>query len=119
VGRYCKGLTQKPQIQEKIKEFHQGKITKAQLEELFKNEFSGLTDADKISMGIGPSLDDFLFQTHCFEDQFLYEIEHNLKMKELAKEEMLDSCIETASQEYTMTDEHKKTLRAYLIKENK
>lgn len=119
VGKFCKQLTFRPQIQEKIKEFHQGKFTKTQLASLFKNELSHLSDEDKLSMGIGASLDDFLLQTHCFEDQFFYEIEHNLKIRELAKEEMLDSCIETAEQEYDITHEHKKTLRAYLSKENK
>jgi hypothetical protein len=53
VGKYCKELTKKPQIQARITEFHQGRLTKSQLEDLFKRELGSQSAEFKKQIGIG------------------------------------------------------------------
>lgn len=122
MGKYCKDLSKTPTIQEKIKEFLQGRLTKSQLEVLFKKEMQSLGDQAKKMLGIPDdteeALDTFLSQNSFFEDQFLYEINRNFVLKETAQQEMLDACIETASEEYDLTDVQKDTLSHSLEKEN-
>ncbi len=47
----------------------------------------------------------------------MYEITHNTKIKESAKEEMLDGCIETLRDEYHITASQEQAVRAYLARE--
>lgn len=117
--KYCKQLTQKPQIQEKIKEYHNGRITKVQLEELFKRELSGESADFKKQIWVGEwdgAFETFFTNTKCFENQFMYEITHNTRIKDSAREEMLDGCIETLRDEYHITSSQEGVVREYLRK---
>lgn len=60
----------------------------------------------------------FIRETSCFEDQFLYEIHHDVKLKETAHQEIIRACIDTVADEYILTDEHKDTLTVYLEKQS-
>lgn len=46
----------------------------------------------------------------------MYEITHNAKIRESAKEELLNGCIETLRDEYQMTTSQESTVRKYLQK---
>ncbi len=47
----------------------------------------------------------------------MYEITHNAKIIESAKEELLDGCIETLRDEYEITTSQERTVREYLKRE--
>lgn len=57
-------------------------------------------------------------ETHAFENQLLYEIEFNGKIRRKAKDELIEGCVLTSSDEYEMTEEHKRELKQALEDEN-
>ena len=121
-GKYCRELIKKPSVVEKIKEFYQVRLTKSDLEILFKREFSTLDEATKKSLGISSqegALDTFLRENQCFEDQFFYELNRDPKLKESAQKEMLEACVDTVNSEYVLTEEQKSKLSQYLDRESK
>lgn len=118
IGKYCRKISQKPHIKEKSKEFLQWRISKDAFRREFEQSLLELPESVRRSMGIESdtlqSLRKFLETTGCFDDIFLYEIEHNKKLKDQSRVEMLDSCVESADEEFELTDGNKEALKEYL-----
>jgi uncharacterized glyoxalase superfamily protein PhnB len=64
------------------------------------------------------AMQEFLSKTGCFNDIFLYEINHNKAIKESAREQIMEACVESADADFELTDENKQALKTHLSKES-
>lgn len=122
IGKQCRKMMQQPDMQEKIQEYLQKRISEEELKKHFQRALFDLPEGMKRTMGLESdtleAMQQFLSKTGCFNDIFLYEINHNKAIKESAREQMMDMCVESADADFELTDENKKSLRTYLAKEN-
>ncbi len=121
--QFCEESTKDPAFKDFIKQFHQSTLTRDKLKEEFKKRLKTLSAENRAKMGIASDSDTdieaFLSKTGCFENQFMYHIEHNQKLKDSAKDDMIQGAIDVVEDEYEgLTDTHKTTLRKVLKKES-
>lgn len=113
---------QQTDIQDKIQEYLQKRISEEELKKHFQRSLFGLQDGIKRTMGLESdtleAMQQFLSKTGCFHDIFLYEINHNKSIKESAREQMMQACVESADADFELTDENKNALKTYLAKES-
>lgn len=113
---------QKPYMHEKIQEYLQKRISEEELKKHFQRSLFDLHDGVKRTMGLEAdtlqAMQQFLSKTGCFNDIFLYEINHNKAIKESAREQMMEACVESADADFELTDENKVALKTYLTKES-
>jgi hypothetical protein len=115
-------MMQQPDMQEKIQEYLQKRISEEELKKHFQRSLFDLPESMKRTMGLESdtlqAMQQFLSKTGCFNDIFLYEINHNKAIKEGAREQMMTACVESADADFELTDDNKKSLKTYLKKEN-
>ncbi len=115
-------MMQQPDMQEKIQEYLQKRISEEELKKHFQRSLFDLPESIKRTMGLESdtlqAMQQFLSKTGCFSDIFLYEINHNKSIKESAREQMMEACVESADADFELTDENKKALKTYLGKES-
>lgn len=121
--QFCEESIKDPAFKDFIKQFHQSTLSRDKLKEEFKKRLKTLSPENRGKMGLSgdsdTDIDAFLSKTGCFENQLMYHIEHNQKLKDTAKDEMIEGAIEVVADEYEgLADDHKKTLRKVLKKES-
>ena len=113
---------QQPDMKEKIQEYLQKRISEEELKKHFQRSLFDLPEGMKRTMGLESdtieAMQKFLSKTGVFNDIFLYEINHNKSIKESAREQMMDACVESADADFELTSENKKALKSYLSKES-
>ena len=89
----------------------------------FTAHLNAITDPEKrrkmgfdMTKSVADQVTDFLSRTNCFENQLMSQIESDLRAKNKAKKEILDSCVGVAQDEYQGVDEN--ILKRYLEKES-
>jgi len=122
---FCEALRREPGgLQSSIEALHQKTKSKDQLKKEFREKLKSASTEQRVKMGLmsagtdptDAEIETFLSQTHCFENQFLAQIDTDIRAKEKAQENMIENCLETARDEYGDFDE--KELRKALEKED-
>lgn len=111
---FCETLRREPGgLEPLIQEFHKGTKSKEQLREEFKKKLKSTTPEQRAKMGITMSgteitdaeIETFLSSTQCFDNQFMSQIESDVRAKEKANEDMISNCLSIAHDEYGDFDE--------------
>lgn len=123
MNKYCDKLCNDDKnFKEIVKKYHQGTLSKDKLKEEFKKKLSSASETQKKQLGLWTGgqadIDKFLSETDCFNNQLLYGIENNSKLRNKAFDELVENCVGTALDEYELTPEQKTALEEALRKDD-